>query len=169
MIGCGAATKAAHIEREGHMINEHGKQCITGFHKLGNVNKAALIERDGYIRNDKGRLCIKGYRDIAIKGGAALAKICAAQALDEHHTHICISALCRRGVSVRWEKGYPVFEHLCYDPQLSGLEGQKPRQKKGLKLHMCKKCHRTAKECKKGAGCRATCNTTNRKSCQHLH
>ena len=84
---------------------------------------------------------------------------------------VCCPAppLCQRGVSVRWEKEYPVFEHRCYDPQLSGLEGQQPRQKKGLKLQMCKKCHGTAKECKGGAGCRATCNTTNRKSCQHLH
>jgi len=53
--------------------------------------------------------------------------------------------------------------------RLSGLEGQPTRQKKGLKLHMCKKCHRMAKECKGGVDCRATCKTTNRQSCQHLH
>jgi len=95
----GAATKAAHIEREGHMINEHGKQCITGFHKLGGL------------------------------GGAANARIHTAKALDEHHTHICISALCQRGVSVRWEMMMiafitfksslvPLFEG--YDVQIHG-------------------------------------------------
>jgi len=142
---------------------------------LGNVRKAQLAESGGYTRNDKGKLCIQGYMDFGSMGGAvstgpaAHAKICAAKALDGHHTHICISALCHMGAAVSWEKGYPVFGHLCYDPQLSGLEGQQSRQKKGLKLHMCKKCHRTAQECKGGAGCWATCNTTNRKSCQHLH
>jgi len=107
----GAATKAAHIEREGYIINEHGKECITGFHKLGNASKAAHIEREGYIINEHGKQCITGLRDIGILGGAAHAKIHTAKALDEHHTHICISALCERGVSVRWEKGYAVFEH----------------------------------------------------------
>jgi len=135
----GAATKAAHIERGGHMINKHGKECITGL------------------------------RDVGILGGVASREIHMAKALDEHHTHICISALCRRGVSVRWEKGRAVYAHHCYDPQLSGMEGQKAKQKKGLTLQMCKKCHRTANECKGGDRCRATCNTTNRKSCQHLH
>jgi len=168
----GAATKAAHIEREGYMINKHSKQCITGFHKLGDLggtaNKAALVESSGHTLNSKGKLCIQGFRDLGSLGTAS-AKIHTAKALDEHHTHICISALCQRGVSVRWEKGYPVFQHSCCDPQLSGLEGQKTRQKKGSKLQMCKKCHRMAKDCKGGVGCRATCNTTNRKSCQHLH
>jgi len=169
----GNLNKAALIESEGYMLNKHDKLCITGFHKLGELggaaSKAALAESDGYALNDKGKLCIQGYMDLGSSGGVAGAKISAAKALDEHHTHICISALCQRGVSVRWEKGYPVFEHRCYDPQLSGLKGQQPRQKKGLKLTMCKKCHRTAKECKGGAGCRATCNTTNHKLCQHLH
>jgi len=100
----------------------------------------------------------------------ALTKICAADALGEHHTHICISALCQRGTSVMWEKGYPVNVHLCYDPQRSGLAGQRLRQKKGLKLHVCKKCHRRAKDCMGGASCRApACSNTSRKSCQHLH
>jgi len=58
-----------------------------------------------------------------VLGGEVLAKKRAAKALDELHTHICISALCRRGVSVLWEKGYAVYAHHCYDPQLSGLEG----------------------------------------------
>jgi len=165
----GNLNKAAHIEKEGHMINEHGKRCITGFHKLGNLSKAALIEKEGHMINEHGKRCITGYHEMGNKGVAAITKIYAANALDERHTHICISALCRRGASVTWEKGYPVFVHRCFDPQLSGLEGQQLRQKKGLKLHMCKKCHRTAQECQKGAGCRATCNTTNRKSCQHLH
>ena len=82
-----------------------------------------------------------------VLGGEVLAKKRAAKALDELHTHICISALCGRGVSVRWENGYAVFQHHCYDPQLSGLEGQQPRQKKGLKIQLCKKCHRTLHSC----------------------
>jgi hypothetical protein len=168
-MALGDSRKAQLVESGGYAFNDKGKLCIQGYMSLGAASKAKLVESSGYTFNDKGQLCIKGYVDMAIKGGAALGKICAAKALDEHHTHICISALCRRGASVKWEQGYPVVFHLCHDPQLSGLEGQKPRQKKGLKLHMCKKCHRTAKECQKGAGCRATCNTTSRKSCQHLH
>jgi hypothetical protein len=165
----GAANKDALIEKEGYMINERGQVCITGFHKLGNLTRDARIEREGYMINKRGKKCITEAHDFGTLGGEVSAKKAAAKALDELHTHICISALCGRGVSVRWEKGYAVYAHHCYDPQLSGLEGQKPRQKKGLTLHMCKKCHRTAKECQKGAGCRATCNTTSRKSCQHLH
>jgi len=37
--------------------------------------------------------------DLGSAGGAAHAKISAAKALDEHHTHICISVLCQRGQS----------------------------------------------------------------------
>ena len=155
----GAATKAALIESEGYMFNEHDKLCITGYHKLGKLGgklggaatKAALIESEGYMFNEHDKL----YHERAKLGGAGLAQICAADALGEHHTHICISALCQRGASVMWEKGYPVVVHLCYDPQQSGLAGQRLRQKKGLKLHVCKKCHRTAKDCKGGASCRA--------------
>jgi len=146
----GVATKAALIERGGHMINKRGKECITGYHEMGNVSKVARIERGGHMVNKHGKECITAFHDMGNLAGAANVKIRAAKALDEHHTHICISALCRRGVSVRWEKGYPVYGHHCYDPQLSGMEGQKPKQKKGLTLQMCKKCHRTAKDCEGG-------------------
>jgi len=169
----GAANKAAHIERGGHIINKHGQECITGFHELGALGgaatKAAHIERGGHMINKHGKECITGLRDIGVLGGVASCEIHMAKALDEHHTHICISALCRRGVSVRWENGRVVYAHHCYDPQVSGMEGQKAKQKKELTLQMCKKCHRTANECKGGDDCRATCNTTNHKSCQHLH
>jgi len=196
----GNLNKATLIESEGYMFNEQDKLCITGYHKLGNLTKAALIESEGYMLNEQDKLCIKGYNDLGnlakglpiesgayifneqdklcitgyhelgTLGGAAHTKIHAAAALGEHHTHVCISALCHRGASVKWEKGYPVGFHLCYDPQQSGLAGQPPRQKKGLKLHMCKKCHRTAQNCKGGASCRApACSHTSRKSCQHLH
>jgi len=121
------------------MVNQHGKECITECHIMGKL------------------------------AGATNLKNFAAKALDEHHTHICIFALCRRGVSVGWQKGYPVYAHHCYDPQLSEIAGQKPKQKKGLTLQLCKKCHRTAKDCEGGDHCRVTCNTTNRKLCQHLH
>jgi len=149
-----------------------GARCVRNGNMGGAARKDALIESGGYIMmfNEHDKLRITGYHEMAILGGAALAKICAADALGEHHTHICISALCQRGASVRWEKGYPVVFHLFYDPQQSGLAGQPPRQKKGLKLHVCKKFHRTAKECKGGAGCRApACSNTSLKSYQHLH
>jgi len=86
--------------------------------KLSRLNSTCFFEN---LISAFSSLFIQGYVDMAIQGGAALGKICAAKALDEHHTHICISALCRRGASVKWEKGYPVVFHLCHDPQLSGL------------------------------------------------
>jgi len=166
----GNLRKDALMVSGGYMVNEHGVRCIQGYHDLGNSSKDALIESSGYILNDKGEWCIQGYHDLGNLGGAAKAKIHEANALGEHHTRICISALCQRGASVKWENGYAILLHHCYDPQQSGLAGQQPRQKKGLKLHVCKKCHRTAKECKGGAGCRApACSNTSLKSCQHLH
>ena len=168
-----AARKDALVESEGHMVNEHGVRCITGYHKLGNLGgagrKDALVESDGHMVNDKGVLCSIGYDELGILGSNAHRKVYEANALSEHHSHICISAICQRGASIKWENGYPVIFHHCYDPQQSGLAGQKPRQKKGLKLHICKKCHRTAKECK-GAGCLApACRNNSLKSCQHFH
>jgi len=119
--------------------------------------------------NDKGEWCIKGYYDLSNLGNTAKGKVHEANALGEHHSRICISAICQRGASIKWQNGYPTIFHHCYDPQQSGLAGQKARQKKGLKLHICKKCHRTAKECK-GAGCLAlACRNNSIKSCQHLH
>jgi len=165
----GRSNRDALIEKEGYMINERGQVCITGFSKLGNLSKAAHIETGGYMINKRGKECITGLYDIGTLGCEATSKISAAKALDEQHTHICISVLCRRGASVHWSLGYPSYQHHCYDPQLSGIRGQKPKQKRGLKLHMCKKCHRTAKHCEGGDRCRVTCNTTNGKSCQHLH
>jgi len=165
----GNATKDARIEREGYMINKRGQVCIAGYNRLGNATKDARIEREGYMINKRGKKCITEAHDFGTLGGEVSAKKAAAKALDELHTHICISALCGRGVSVRWEKGYAVYAHHCYDPQLSGLEGQKPRQKRGLTIQLCKKCYRTAKVCKGGDCCRVTCKTTEGKSCQHLH
>jgi len=68
------------------------------------LRKAQLAESSGYALNDKGKLCIQGYMNLASAGGVAHAKISAAKALDEHHTHICISALCQRGVSQMGER-----------------------------------------------------------------
>jgi len=146
----GIATKAALIEKEGYMTNERGRVCIAGYHELSMKSQAAQIEREGYMINKRGKKCITEAHDFGIVGGEVMIKKRAATALDELHTHIYISALCGRGVSVLWENGYAVYAHHCYDPQLSGLEGQKPKQKKGLTLVLCKKCHRTAKVCKGG-------------------
>jgi len=164
----GNLTKDALIEKEGYMINERGQVCIAGYSRLANLTRDARIEREGHMINERGKKCITEAHDFGILGGEARAKKYAAKALDPLHTHICMSALCGRGVSVKWEKGYAKCEHLCYDPQLSGLEGQQPRPKKGLTNQLCKKCHRTAKECKGGVRCRTTCKTKG-KSCQHLH
>jgi len=151
------------------VINEHGKECITGYNRLGNLSKPAHIEKEDHIINKRGKKFITGFYDLGTLGGEATSKISAAKALDEQHTHICISALCRRGASVHWSLGYSSYQHHYYDPQLSGMEEQKPKQKRGLKLHKCKKCHRTAQHCEGGDRCRVTRNITNGKSCQHLH
>jgi len=127
----GNLNKDALIEKEGYMINKRGQECIAGFHKLGNLSRDALIDKEGYMINERGQVCIAGYsrlanlaRDAKIEregyminergkkciteahdfgtlGGEVSAKKAAAKALDELHTHICISALCGRGVSVR--------------------------------------------------------------------
>jgi len=165
-----AARKATLIESEGYMVNDKGVMCCTGYHNLGNLRKDALVESDGHMVNDKGVVCSTGYHKLGNLSGVAQAKTLAVTALGEHHTHVCISALCQRGASVKWENGCAILVHHCYDPQQSGVAGQPPRQKKGLKLHVCKKCHRTAKDCKGGAACRApACSNTSLKSCQHLH
>ena len=83
--------RCLHTQRQGQVVNQ-------GYMDLGNFGSAArkdqLVESDGYTLNDKGKLCIQGYRDLGSSGGVASAKISAAKALDEHHTHICISVLC---------------------------------------------------------------------------
>ena len=135
---------------------------------MDNLSKDALIESDGYMVNNKDMLCIKGYHDMGKLSSTAQGKVHKTNALGEHHTRICISAMCQRGASISRQKGYPVIFHHCYDPQQSGLAGQPARSKEGLKLHVCKKCYRTAKECK-GTGCLAPCRNSRLKSCQHLH
>jgi len=204
----GNATKAAHIEREGHMVNNKGKLFVTGYHNLDNsdraANKAAHIEREGHMVNDKRKLCVAGYHNLGGLGGAvsttalikrdcymindkgvrtstahnrlgkigaeARDKIARATVLSEHHSHICISALCQSGASVKWEGQNVRLFHLCYDPEQSGLAGQKPRQVKGLGLHVCKKCHKTARKCKE-TSCLApaTHNNNSLMLCKHLH
>jgi len=60
----GNVSKAAHIEREGYVVNTKGVPCITGYKNLGDVSKAAHIEREGYVVNDKGVWCITGYKNL---------------------------------------------------------------------------------------------------------
>ena len=155
------------------MTNKRGKVVIAGYYDLGNLRSDALIEKDGYVTNKHGKEVVAGFHEMGILSAQAKARIHEATALGEHHTHICISALCQRGASVRWSKGkkkdYPVYEHLCYDYAHSGAAGQTPKQYKGMKHHMCKKCHRLAGHCAGGDGCRVSCNTSNHKQCQHLH
>jgi len=169
----GNVTKDALIEKDGYMTNKRGKAVSTGFHELGKVGGAAakdvLVEKDGYMTNKRGKEVSTGFHELGSLGGAAHALIFAATALGEHHTHICISAVCRRGASVSWQKGFRVYVYWCYDFELSGVEGQTPKQQRGMRTRMCKKCHRLAKHCAGRDQCRVTCNTTSRKSCQHLH
>jgi len=78
----------------------------------GAARKDALIESGGYIFNEHDKLCITGYHKLGTLGAAAQAKNFAADALGEHHTHICISALCQRGASIKWQNCYPVVFHI---------------------------------------------------------
>jgi len=173
----GAAIRDALIEKEGFMINDRGQECITGFHKLGNERKAQFIAEGAYTIDKHGKQVLAGFQDIGSLGNAAKGRGYAATAMGEHHTHICISALCQRGASVTWTKGtnkgpkkdYRVYVHLCYDFAHSGAAGQIPKQIRGMQNHMCKKCHRLAGHCAGGDGCRVSCNTPRHKSCQHLH
>jgi len=148
-----AANKAAHIEREGHMVNDKRKLCVAGYHNLGGLGGAmsttALIKRDCYMINDKGVRTSTAHNRLGKIGAEARDKIARATVLSEHHSHICISALCQSGASVKWEGQNVRLFHLCYDPEQSGLAGQKPQQVRGLGLHVCKKCHRTARSARR--------------------
>jgi len=165
----GAATKAAFITHEGHMVNDKGVRCITGYHELSNSRKAALIKREGHMVNAKGVLRITGYHKLGEKGNMARGKKCNTIALGEHHLHICTSAICQSGASITWEKGFPKIQHHCCDPEQSGLTEQKARKVKVLGLHICKKCHRTAQECKGTCCLASSCRSNSLKLCQHLH
>ena len=134
----------------------------------GAARKDALIESGGHMVNAKGVRCIIGYNKISKKDTTARGEKYDAIALGEHHSHICISALCRRGASIYWEKRYPKIQNRCYEPEQSKLTGQKARKVKGLLLRVCKKCHKTAKKCN-GTSCLApACRSNNLKLCQHL-
>jgi len=165
----GAARKDAFIESGGYMLNDQSKRCVKGYNDMGNLRKDALIKSGGYMLNDQGKRCITKYHEMSNLGNMVKGKIHEANAMGEHHLHICISAICKRGASIKWRNGDPKIVHLCCDQQQSGLAGQQARKVTGLKLHICKKCHRSAKECK-GAGCMApACRNNRPKSCQHLH
>jgi len=96
----GNTTKDALIAKDGHITNKLGKEVIAGYHDLGslggNANKDALIEKGGRITNQHGKQVVAGFHVIGNLGGAATARNREATA---HHTHICTSALCRRGSS----------------------------------------------------------------------
>jgi len=168
-----AANKAAHIEREGHMVNDKRKLCVAGYHNLGGlggaVSTTALIKRDCYMINDKGVRTSTAHNRLGKIGAEARDKIARATVLSEHHSHICISALCQSGASVKWEGQNVRLFHLCYDPEQSGLAGQKPRQVKGLGLHVCKKCHKTARKCKETSCLAPATHNNSLMLCKHLH
>ena len=159
------------------MFNKKGVLCIAAYHKLsnvwgkvvGNASKDAFIEHEGYMFNDKAVLCSAAHSKLAKKGGATMAKISRATAMDENHSHICTSALCQSGASIRWERGKARMQHHCYHPERSGLEGQKPQQVQGLWLHVCKKCHRTAKKCTEASCVAPACSNNSLTLCKHLH
>jgi len=165
----GVAHKDALIESNDHMVNDKGERCIKGYQDLGNLRKDALIERQGHMANAKGKWVITGYSKLAKKGNTTKAAKHDAIALGEHHSRICISAICKRGASIYWEKGYPKIHHHYHDPEKSKLAGQKARREKGLLLHVCKKCHRTAKQCNGTSWLASACRSNNLKICQHLH
>jgi len=51
------------------MINEHGKECITGYHETSMKAQAAMIEREGYMINKHGKKCITEAHDFGTLGG----------------------------------------------------------------------------------------------------
>jgi len=94
---------------------------ITGYKNLGDLGraaiKAALIRREGHVVKDKGVRCITGYQRISKKGNMARETIARATAVGDHHSHICISAICQRVASIKWEGEDVRMYHHCYDPE----------------------------------------------------
>jgi len=79
----GAGFKGAHRVRNGNLG--------------GAVRKDAMVENDGHMVNDKGVLCSRVYHELGILSSNARGQVHEANALGEHHSHICISAICQRG------------------------------------------------------------------------
>ena len=123
----GNLRKDALIESGGYIVNDKGVLCIKGYHDLGNLCKDALVESGGYMINNKGVRCIKKYHEMSNLGNTAKGQVHKANALGEHRLHICISVISQRGASIKWQDGNPILCHHCYDPQQSGLAGQKSR------------------------------------------
>ena len=116
----GNVRKDALVESGGHMVNAKGVWFIIGYNDLGNLNKDTTMERGGHMVNTKGELCITEYSKLFKQGLAVRLENLDAIALGEHHSHICISTLCKRGASIHsihWEKGYPNIQHHCHDPE----------------------------------------------------
>jgi len=155
------------------MVNDKGVMCITGYKNLGDLasaaSKNAHIKREGYMVNDMGERCITGHHNQGEEGARVPVrdKNSRATALGEYHSHICISAICQRGVSIKWKGGNVRMYHHCYDPEQSGLAGQKPRQVRGLGLHVCKKCHRTAQKCRETSCLAPACSNNDPPSLLH--
>jgi len=123
----------------------------------------------GYMVNDQGVRTSAAHTRLSKKGAAARSNSARATALGEHHSHICISAIFQRGASIKWKGEIVRMYHYCYDPERSGLAGQKPQQVKGLGLRVCKKCHRTAKKCKEASCLAPACSNNSLILCKHLH
>ena len=75
------------------------------------------IKREGYMVNAKGERCITGYNKLPKKANTARVEKCKSIALGELHSHVCISAICQRGVSIKWEGEDVRMYHHCYDPE----------------------------------------------------
>ena len=103
----GNLRKDALVESGGHMVNTKGVRCIKGYNDLGNSTKDVFIERGGHMVNAKGEWCIREYSKLSKKANMTRLEKHDTIALGEHHSHICISAICKRGASIYWEKGYP--------------------------------------------------------------
>ena len=83
--------------------------------------------------------------------------------MDDGQSHICISSHCGKFCTPKeGSREEIVMYHSCADPCRSG------KQVKGLKHHMCRKCHQSGKVCKTAVCYFRRCSLL-KDSCKHLH
>jgi len=147
----GAATKAALIESGGYMFNEQDKLRFTGYHKLGNLAKATLIESGGATCSTSRTYCAsQGTTSWALWAPLRTEKFTRPL---QWESIIHLSASLLYATRVRQSNGSRVtlwFSTVAMIHSNQDWQDSRRDKTKGLKLHVCKKCHRTAQNCKGG-------------------